>query len=154
MNDATRKLRNDQGIKFAVERVYEIRTATPANDVLAGVAVLVFSDILQSITQRCPESHLVSLKARQTCKTTEFYLGGLDLQYRTQQMGFPSREIEKENFGVSQEKQIQTAHKESFEPEVLSQKQHNAAVAFASWFRKLACLDLSTPPPSNDPTEH
>ena len=60
-----------------------------------------------------------------------FNFGGLDLQYRTPEIEFPSCEIEKENLRDSQGKQIRTQNKESFESKVLKQKQHCVAVAVA-----------------------
>ena len=47
------------------------------------------------------------------------------------EIGFPSCEIEKDNVRDSQQKQIQTENKESFESKVLKLKQHCVAVAFA-----------------------
>ena len=44
---------------------------------------------------------------------------GLDQQYRTPEMQFPSCEIETDNFKVSQGKQLRTKNKESFESKVL-----------------------------------
>ena len=58
-----------------------------------------------------------------------FDFGGLDLQYRTPEIGFQSCEIEKDNFRDSQGKQNRTKNKESFESKVLKQKQHCVAVA-------------------------
>ena len=46
-------------------------------------------------------------------------------------MEFPSSEIEKDYFRVSQAKQIRTKNKESFESKVLKQKQHGVTVAVA-----------------------
>ena len=62
---------------------------------------------------------------------TEFYYAGLDLQYRTPEMPFPSCKIEEDNFRFSHGKQIRTKSKESFESKVLKQKQLCVAVAFA-----------------------
>ena len=53
------------------------------------------------------------------------------MQYRTQEIGFPSCEIKKDNFRDSQGKQIRTKNKEAFESKVLKQKQHCVAVAVA-----------------------
>ena len=58
------------------------------------------------ITQRCLKTIFFLLQ--QTFKKTDFCLGGLDLQYRTPEMDYPSREIEKDNFRVSQGTQIRT----------------------------------------------
>ena len=44
-------------------------------------------------------------------------------------MGFPSCENEKDNFKVSQGRKIRTKNKESFESNVLKQKQRCIAVA-------------------------
>ena len=55
-------------------------------------------------------------------------------------MDYPSREIEKDNFRVSQGTQIRTKNKEAFESKVLKQKKHCVAVAVMPlplWFRKL-----------------
>ena len=46
-------------------------------------------------------------------------------------MGLPSCEIENDNSRVFQGKQIRAKNKESFESEVLKQKQHLVAVAVA-----------------------
>ena len=46
-------------------------------------------------------------------------------------MKYPSHEIEKDNFRVSQGMEIRTKNKESFESKVLKQKQHCIAVAVA-----------------------
>ena len=61
----------------------------------------------------------------------EFYYTGLGQQCRTPEMEFPSCEIEKDIFRVSQGKQIRTNNKESFESKVLKQKEHCVAVAVA-----------------------
>ena len=45
------------------------------------------------------------------------------------EIGFPSCEIEKDNFRDSQGKHIRTKNKESFESKVFKQKQHCVAVA-------------------------
>ena len=76
-----------------------------------------------------PENDMFTLKT--TFKTTEFYFAGLDLQYRTPEMRFPSCEIEEDNFRVSHGKQIQTKSNESFESKVLKQKQLCVAVTVA-----------------------
>ena len=55
----------------------------------------------------------------------EFYFRGLDEQYGTPEIEFPSFEIEKDNFRVSQGKQMK--NRESFESKVLKQKQHCVA---------------------------
>ena len=64
-------------------------------------------------------------------KKTEFYFGDLKLQYRMPEMEYPSREIEKDKFKVSQGTEIRTKNKESFESKVLKQKQHCVAVSVA-----------------------
>ena len=46
-------------------------------------------------------------------------------------MGFPSCESEKDNFKVSQGRKLRTKNKESFESNVLKQKQHCIAVTVA-----------------------
>ena len=70
----------------------------------------------------------------QTFKTTEFYFAGLDLQYRTPEIGFPSFEIGKDNFRVSQGKEIRTKNKESLESKILKQKQHcRCRRRFVNW---------------------
>ena len=46
-------------------------------------------------------------------------------------MEYPSREIKKDNFRVSQGTQIRTKNMASFEFKVLKQKQHCVAVAVA-----------------------
>ena len=66
-----------------------------------------------------------------TIKKTEFYFAHLDMLYRTPEIGFPSCEIEKENFRDSQGNRIRTENKESFESKGLKQKQHCVAVAAA-----------------------
>ena len=76
-----------------------------------------------------PENDMFTLKT--TFETTEFYFTGLDLQYRTPKMRFPSCEIEEDNFRVPHGKQIRTKSKESFESNVLKQKQLCVAVAVA-----------------------
>ena len=76
-----------------------------------------------------PENDMFTL--RTTFETTEFYFAGLDLQYRTPEMRFPSCEIEEDNFRVSHGKQIRTNSKESFESKVLKQKQLCVADAVA-----------------------
>ena len=76
-----------------------------------------------------PENHI--FLGRQTFKKNEFYFGGLDLQYRTPEIGLPSCEIEKDHFKDSQGKRIQAENKESFESKVLKQKQYCLAVAVA-----------------------
>ena len=81
------------------------------------------------ITQRCLKTIFFSLKTN--IQKTEFYFRCLDLQYRTPEIGFPSCEIEKDNFRVSQGKQIRTEDKESFESKVLKQKQHCVEVVIA-----------------------
>ena len=60
-----------------------------------------------------------------------FYFTDLDQQYRTPEMEFPSCEIEKDIFRVSQGKKIRTKNKESFESKALKQKQRGVAVADA-----------------------
>ena len=79
--------------------------------------------------QRCLKTMFFSFKAN--IQKTEFYFRALDQQYRTPEMEYPSREIEKNNFRDSQGKQIRTEDKESFESKVLKQKQHCVAVAVA-----------------------
>ena len=53
-------------------------------------------------------------------------------------MGFPSCEIEKDSFRVSQGKKIRTKNKESFDSKVSKQKPHCVAVADAVVDCKLA----------------
>ena len=53
--------------------------------------------------QRCLKTILFPLKTN--IKKAELYFTGLDLLYGTPDIGFPSCEIEKENFSDSQEKQ-------------------------------------------------
>ena len=81
------------------------------------------------MTHRCQTT--IFFVSRQTSKTTndEFYFGGLDLQYRTPEMSFPSCETEKDNFKVSQGRKIRTKNKEFFKSKVLKQKQHCVAAA-------------------------
>ena len=57
---------------------------------------------------------------RQKFKKIEFYSGGLDLQYKTPEMAFPSCEIQKDNFKVSQGKQTRTKNKESLKLKILN----------------------------------
>ena len=81
------------------------------------------------ITQRCLKT--IVFLGRQTFKKTEFYFGGLYLLYRTPEIGYPSCEIEQDNFRVPQGKQIRAEKKESFESKVMKKKQHCIAVAVA-----------------------
>ena len=60
-----------------------------------------------------PENRIFSLTTN--IKKIEFYFGGIALQYRTPEMEYPSRGIEKANFRVSQGTEIRTKNKESFE---------------------------------------
>ena len=83
------------------------------------------------ITQKCLKAIDFSLK--KTFKKTKFYFGGLDPQYRTPDIGFPSCKIENDNFRDSQGKEIHTKNKESFESKVL--KQSNIALQLL--FRRL-----------------
>ena len=79
------------------------------------------------ITQRYLKTIFYSLKTN--IQKTGFHFRGLDLQYRTPEIGFPSCEIEKDNFRDSQGKQIGTENKKSFESKVLKKKQQCVAVA-------------------------
>ena len=58
-------------------------------------------------------------------------------------MGFPSCEMEKDNFRDSQGKQIRTKNKESFEFKILKQKQHCVAVAFLNFMLILISFETS-----------
>ena len=79
------------------------------------------------ITQRCLKT--VFFFDEKHFTKTEFYFGGLDLLYRRPEMEYPSHEIEKGNFRVSQGTEIRTKNKESFQSKVL--KQNCIAVAVA-----------------------
>ena len=85
--------------------------------------------MMPPVTQRCLKTILFLF--RQTFKKTEYYFGGLDLQYRTPEIEFPSCGIEKGNFKDSQGKHIRAENRESFLSKVLKQKQHCVAVAVA-----------------------
>ena len=73
-----------------------------------------------SYNSEMPENHIFFFEDRYSEKT-EFYFRGLDLQYRTPEIGLSSCEIEKDNFRDSQGKQIRTESKESFECTLLRQ---------------------------------
>ena len=80
-----------------------------------------------------PENDIFTLKTNieNPFETIEFYFAGLDLQYTTPEMRFPSCEIEEDNFRFSHGKQIRTKSKEPFEFKVHKQKQFCVAVAVA-----------------------
>ena len=71
------------------------------------------------VTQR---SLTIILSLWQTFKKIEFYFEGLDLHYKTSEVEYPSRQIEKDNFIVSQGMQIRTKNKEWFESKIVKQK--------------------------------
>ena len=67
------------------------------------------------ITQRCLKPYLFFEDKHSKVLSFTSDFGGLDLQYKTPEIGFPSCEIEKDNFRDSQGKHIRTENKESFE---------------------------------------
>ena len=90
------------------------------------------------INRRCLKTIFFLL--RQIFKTTDFCSGGLDLQYRTPEMDYPSREIEKDNFGVSQGTPIRARNKEAFEFKVLKKNNIVLQLPLPSWSRKVPTL--------------
>ena len=69
------------------------------------------------VTHKCLKA--ICFLLLRTSKTIEFYFGGLDLQYRTPGIGFPSCEVGKDNFRDSHGKQIRTKTKNLLNLKVL-----------------------------------
>ena len=124
-------LSNTANSKFRQIGVYETRTATPArtsSDTLQrnycfSTLPLKYHPKSQneaSYNLKIPENHLLFFEDKHS--KSEFYFGGLGLQYRTPAIGLPSCEIENDNFRDSQRRQIRTENKRSFESKVLKQK--------------------------------
>ena len=70
------------------------------------------------ITQRCLKTTFFSLKTNQINIQRDF--GGLDLQYKTQEIGFPCCEIEKATSGTLKGRKFERKNMGSYEPKVLN----------------------------------
>ena len=90
------------------------------------------------ITRRCL-TNIVFLW-RHTFRNTEFYFGGLDLQYRMPEIVFQSCETDKDDLRVTQGMQIRMKHEESFEFKVLNKTNIAFQLPLSSWFRKLPII--------------